>query len=128
MEKELKCFKALSDKNRLRVVLALCHYSDICACQLTELLGVTGATASRHMGLLLDTNLITSRKEGRWVFYSLTTEGKEHPAVLWAQKNLQDDAQIVADNLALEEILAENPEDLCRKQRGEACCPIKKRG
>lgn len=123
MKKELKCFKALSDKNRLRVLLALCHYPELCACQLTELLGVTGATASRHMGLLLDTDLVTSRKEGRWVFYSLTAEGKVHPVLLWAKKNVQNDAQVIADNSVLEEILTQNPEDLCRKQRGETCCP-----
>lgn len=125
MDKELKCFKALSDKNRLRILLGLCRYAELCACQLTELLGVTGATASRHMGLLLDTGLIVSRKEGRWVFYSLSAEARVHPALQWAEQCLQSDDLVTADSAALEEIVAQNPEDLCRKQRGVACCPDK---
>ena len=123
MERELNIFKALSDKNRLRVMMALARHKELCACQITEMLGVTGATASRHMGLLLATGMVCSRKDGRWVFYRLTEEGKVNPLLLWAQKSLGENIDLAQDEITLEDILAQNPEDLCRKQRGKACCP-----
>lgn len=67
-------FKALSDRNRLRIVSALMKCDELCACQVTELIQVTGATASRHMGVLISSDLVGSRKDGRWVYYRLCRE------------------------------------------------------
>ena len=52
METTLEILKALSDKNRTRVVAALWRFDELCACQITEFLQVTGATASRHLSIL----------------------------------------------------------------------------
>ena len=71
MEPTLEILKALSDKNRMRVVAALWRFDELCACQITELLNVSGATASRHLGILQKTGLVESRKEGRWVYYKI---------------------------------------------------------
>ena len=57
-------FKALGDRNRLRILASLLCHKELCACQIHEWLGVTGATASKHLGLLVDNGLIKSRKEG----------------------------------------------------------------
>ena len=43
MEKLIKIFKALSDSNRLRVVATLLQYDELCACQIVELMKVTGS-------------------------------------------------------------------------------------
>ena len=43
-------FKALGDRNRLRILAALLCHKELCACQIHEWLGVTGATASKHLG------------------------------------------------------------------------------
>ena len=61
--------KALSDQNRLRVVMALMTYDELCACQITEFLQISGATVSRHLGLLANAGIVSSRKEGRWVIF-----------------------------------------------------------
>ena len=50
MDGTVNLLKALSDTNRLRTVLALHRYEELCACQITELLQVTGETVSRHLG------------------------------------------------------------------------------
>ena len=63
MDKLTAIFKALSDRNRLRIVSALMKCDELCACQLTELIQVTGATASRHMGVLISSGLVDSRKD-----------------------------------------------------------------
>lgn len=119
--------KALGDRNRLRVVAALLRHEELCACQLTELLQVTGATASRHMGVLIASGLVSSRKQGRWVYYRLSRERADLSALLgWVEGLVADDPAAAADMDALGEITACEPEELCRRQRGEACCPSKK--
>jgi len=51
MKNTVSLLKALSDQNRLRVVAALLSEPELCACQIKELLNVTGATVSRHLAL-----------------------------------------------------------------------------
>lgn len=96
MQAEREQLKALADRNRLRVVAALMHTNELCACQISELLGVSGATASRHMDLLIRAGLIDSRKSGRWVYYTLSLA---FPAPLreWLEKPLSQDPEIKAD-------------------------------
>jgi len=44
--------KALSDGNRLRVVVSLMEHEELCVCQITEMLKLATATVSRHMSVL----------------------------------------------------------------------------
>lgn len=119
-------FKALSDRNRLRIVSALMKHEELCACQLTELIQVTAATASRHMGVLMSSGLVDSRKEGRWVFYRLCREQADFNILIdWIEAQLSNDPDAALDAKALDEITSWEPEELCRKQRGEECCPRK---
>ena len=69
MTKTLEILKALSDMNRLRIVAALRRYDELCACQITELLQVTGATVSRHLGQMKAVGLVEDEKRGRMIFY-----------------------------------------------------------
>ncbi len=124
MEKLLSVFKALSDRNRLRVFAALTTYKELCACQIIELLEITGATASRHMSTLLASGLVISRKEGRWVYYSLNNKNPLFTSVLeWILHEFENDSIIEEDRKILTKITTWKPEDLCRKHRGEKCCP-----
>ena len=124
MDQTTTIFKALSDKNRLRVVAALMEYDELCACQLTALLQVTGATASRHMGVLVSAGLVHSRKEGRWVNYRLQKNDPTFlPMLDWIEKRWKKSSDAVCDRLRLKKITALDREEVCRKQRGETCCP-----
>jgi len=123
MEPTLEILKALSDKNRMRVVAALWRFDELCACQITELLNVSGATASRHLGILQKTGLVESRKEGRWVYYKIKKPAGSEPLFQWLEHSLAGADGLVADFQALKEIVGITREDLCRQQRGEACCP-----
>lgn len=126
MDKLTALFKALSDRNRLRIVAALLRQDELCACQVTELIQVTGATASRHMGVLIASGLVDSRKDGRWVYYRIRREQTDTAVLLrWIESQLSRDPDIALDAKTLDEITSCAPEDLCRKQRGDACCPKK---
>ena len=67
-------FKALCDENRVRI-LALLKGGEKCACKLLAALDIVQPTLSHHMKILCDSGLVVSRKEGKWMHYSLSREG-----------------------------------------------------
>lgn len=70
-------FKALCDENRIRIVKLL-RTGEKCACKLLEELSVTQPTLSHHMKILCDADIVTGRKEGKWMHYSISLEGAEY--------------------------------------------------
>jgi ArsR family transcriptional regulator len=71
----IRLMKALSDPNRVRT-LKLLEGGELCVCEVQKALGLAQSTVSRHMKLLEDAGLIKGRREGSWIFYSLT-DGRE---------------------------------------------------
>jgi ArsR family transcriptional regulator len=71
---DVRKVKALADENRLAIMLALQH-GEKCGCVLLEELNITQPTLSHHMKILCDSGLVASRKEGKWMHYSLSPEG-----------------------------------------------------
>lgn len=45
---------------------------EVCVCDLVQVLGVPQPTASRHLGYLRRSGLVNARKDGRWIYYSLS--------------------------------------------------------
>lgn len=123
MQTTLEILKAVSDKNRLRVVAALSRYDELCACQVTELLNVSGATVSRHLSVLQQAGLIDSRKEGRWVYFKRVKPEGTDALFQWLEDTFRASDELKADFELLEKIVGITREDLCRMQRGEECCP-----
>jgi ArsR family transcriptional regulator len=123
METTVEILKALSDKNRLRIIVALSRYEELCACQITEFLQVTGATVSRHLSLLQRAGLIESRKEGRWIYFKLSPTTDLESVLEWLYGRLVASEDVQSDLKKLDEIVEIDTEELCRTQRGEACCP-----
>ena len=123
METTLGILKALADKNRTRVIAALGRYNELCACQITELLAVSGATASRHLSVLQNAGLVESRKDGRWVYFKRAKPADSERLFQWLGKTFASSEELEADAKALKKIVSFTREDLCRMQRGEECCP-----
>ena len=71
---DVKKIKALADENRLAIMLSL-QNGEKCGCVLLEELNITQPTLSHHMKLLCDSCLVTGRKEGKWMYYSVSPEG-----------------------------------------------------
>jgi len=65
--------KALGDYNRLQIVQLLTQ-GELCACNILEQFDITQPTLSHHMKVLSDCHLITSRKDGKWTYYTLNCE------------------------------------------------------
>lgn len=73
---DVRVFKALADENRLRI-LELLHDGSKCACVVLEDLHISQSTLSHHMKLLCDCGLVDVEKDGRWMNYSISTEGSK---------------------------------------------------
>lgn len=67
-------FKALGDENRIRILKQL-KSGEKCACKLLEELNISQPTLSHHMKILCDSGIVTGRKEGKWMHYSINCEG-----------------------------------------------------
>ena len=63
-------FRALSDPLRIQII-ELLRSSELCVCELCEKLEVSQSKLSFHLKNLKEANLICSRQQGRWVYYSL---------------------------------------------------------
>jgi ArsR family transcriptional regulator len=114
MESLVLNFKALSDKNRLRI-LKLLQVRSLCVCEITEILGVSTPTVSNHLSVLVDAGFLRSEKEGRWVHYRLIQNpGSAEVASLLPllQFWMNDDGQVKADRTKLKTVCKE---DLCKK-------------
>lgn len=88
-----RAFHALSDRTRLELVQCLMG-GERCVCELQEGLGAAQSRLSFHLKTLKEAGLVTGRREGRWVYYSLDLEA------------LGDLASLLTEV----------------KERGEACC------
>jgi len=123
MDTAVTTLKALADRSRLRIVLALVEHEELCACQLTELLGLAGASVSRHLAQLDRAGLIRGRKTGRWIHYHLTASFAASEPLAWLDRATAADPRRRDDRAALAAIVAEDPAEICRRQRGPTCCP-----
>ena len=65
--------KALGDENRLQIIKMLSG-GELCACKILDAFNITQPTLSHHMKILTDCNLVNSRKEGKWTYYSINCE------------------------------------------------------
>jgi ArsR family transcriptional regulator len=67
----LKTLQALADENRLRILEAL-RRGKRCVCELQDDLGLGQSLLSHHLRVLRESGLVVDRRQGRWVYYSLS--------------------------------------------------------
>jgi len=66
--------KALSDPIRLRIILLLQAEGELCVCDLMAVLGLPQSTVSRHLAYLKRSCWVDTRRQGLWMYYSLSQE------------------------------------------------------
>ena len=113
MDKLVKIFKALGDKGRFRIVKML-QQRPLCVCEITAVLELATSTVSKHLSLLKDAEIISDRKDGKWVEYYLNASSKNifvtglMPLISYW---LNDDEQVKAD---LEKLKTTERIELCK--------------
>jgi DNA-binding transcriptional ArsR family regulator len=73
MQQMTKVFEAISNTTRRRI-LAYLSKTDLSAGEIAERFDIAKPTISRHLSVLENAGLITSRREGQFVFYHLNSE------------------------------------------------------
>jgi ArsR family transcriptional regulator len=74
MLKELeKIYKALGDRNRLRIINMLKNRA-MCVCEITNILNLSQSTVSGHLRVLKEAGIVEDAKDGLWVEYSLNRD------------------------------------------------------
>ncbi|MDR2142212.1 MAG: metalloregulator ArsR/SmtB family transcription factor [Deltaproteobacteria bacterium] len=76
-----KIFKAFCDETRL-MVLELLRGGEKCACVLLRKVPVGQSTLSHHMKILVDSGVVSARKQGKWTYYSISETGSQTAARL----------------------------------------------
>lgn len=69
-----RVFKAFCDENRL-MILEMLQSGEKCACVLLEKLNIVQSTLSHHMKILVDSGIVSARKDGKWTHYSISDDG-----------------------------------------------------
>ena len=78
-------FKVFGDSTRLKILFVLFE-AEVCVCDLAELLSMTQSAISHQLKVLKQSKLVSSRREGKSIFYSLAdghvrsiiAQGREH--------------------------------------------------
>ncbi len=84
-------FKALASAHRREILRILseadssadktcCAPEEVCACKISDRLGLSPSTTSHHMSVLRDAGLVSARKDGLWTYYTLRREALEMAA------------------------------------------------
>jgi ArsR family transcriptional regulator len=66
--------KALGDETRQRILEILQTEGEQCVSDLVEVFDVSQPTISHHLNFLKHANLVTSRREGKQIFYQANQE------------------------------------------------------
>ena len=80
-------FKIFGDSTRIKILYVLFE-SEMCVCDLAEILGMTQSAISHQLRVLKQMKLVKNRREGKTVYYSLAdghiqtiiSQGMEHIA------------------------------------------------
>ena len=78
-------FKVFGDSTRIRILFVLFE-AEVCVCDLAEVLHMTQSAISHQLRILKQAKLVSARREGKSVFYSLAddhvrtiiAQGREH--------------------------------------------------
>lgn len=103
-EDYVDCLKSIAEPSRLRI-LRLLSAGDLTVSDITTILGQSQPRVSRHLKLLLETNLINRWQEGSWALFRLVSSGDRAKLVNGLLENISpDDPVILRDLERLDEV------------------------
>lgn len=114
MKADLSIFKACSDATRLRILFLLA-IRELCVCELVSVLEIPQGKISRHLALLKQAGVVEDRRDGTWIYYSLSeanTALKRHLAD-YLRKTWTADETATSDREQLDTLTAQ----------GQICVP-----
>lgn len=85
-------FKLFADNTRLRIICSLLN-TELCVCDLCELLGLNQSTVSHQLQLLRNAKLVKYRREKKQIFYTLQDEHIEKIIGLSLEHMLEEEEE-----------------------------------
>lgn len=75
-EQVARVFKALGDPTRVALISLITRSEggEACICDLTDPVGLSQATVSHHMRLLVEAGLVTREQRGRWAYFAVSSD------------------------------------------------------
>jgi DNA-binding transcriptional ArsR family regulator len=67
----VEVFRAFADPVRLELMAQIAARGPLCVCHLQEDLPYSQSRISKHLAVLRRAGLVTTRREGTWVYYSV---------------------------------------------------------
>ncbi len=114
MRELVRVFKAVADKNRLRI-LKMLEVKKMCVCELSAALGITQPSVSKHLSILKNAGLVLDERNCQWIDYTLCDE-KINPYAPVIQSQLRqwlcNDSIVQKDLKAIKTL---DRKKLCRK-------------
>ncbi|HYV26004.1 MAG TPA: metalloregulator ArsR/SmtB family transcription factor, partial [Candidatus Eisenbacteria bacterium] len=111
MTSTLKSLRALSDPTRLRI-MALMERDELSVNELQEITRMGQSRISTHLGLLQDSGLLQSRRDGKRTFYKLNpqADGVAREFIQLAIRGAKEMSEHAADKINLKRLLARRNE------------------
>jgi ArsR family transcriptional regulator, arsenate/arsenite/antimonite-responsive transcriptional repressor len=112
-------FQAFCHRMRVRI-LHLLAQGEMCVCNIVEIVQAPQPKVSRHLGVLKKAKLVTVRREGQWIFYSLApVQSTFHQKLLeCAAHCVHEVTEIREDEQRLEAM----------RSRASGCCTLSTNG
>ena len=70
-------FSLVGNDARIKILYLLQEEGQLCPCDLSDILGMGVSSISQHLRKLKDSKIITSKKTGQTIFYSISSEYSE---------------------------------------------------
>lgn len=108
-------YKCLADETRLKCLMLICHQTELCVCELIAALNLSQPKISRHLAQLRQHGLVSGKRQGQWVFYSINSQLND-----WAKSvmrlTLQHNQAFIQPDLKRLAAMGERP------NRQQQCC------
>jgi ArsR family transcriptional regulator len=95
-------FSALADRTRLRL-LNLLRDGEVCVCFFAGTLSTNNPKISRHLAYLKRAGLVTARRDGKWMHYSINRPTEAQAAAIFdaTMNMLENDPEMIRDRKEL---------------------------
>jgi len=128
MDNLVLIFKALSDETRLRI-LKLLEHGELCVCDIVAALDMIQPKVSFHLGVLQEAGLVKSRKQGKWIHYSIDESDLFKRLILISALERIPETAIAEDKKRLKKFLADKSEKQGTKSKTKSsACLCEKQG
>jgi len=106
-------YKALADETRIRLLNLLMHH-ELNVNEIVMVMGMGQPRISRHLKILTDCGLLKSRRDGLWVFYSASKDGRGGHFNDFFNKFIAGDKELNSDYATMKSILEEGLKEKTR--------------